>query len=407
MAGQMVDARADRIRVWRGIVRISSPALVALLGLGLHAAVQAGLAPAMSYLEDLPQPPASICLADPTERERSTDHSTLQERFEKRVRELAAKLGAEIESRSRIVKETAARGTINPAQEAAMGQAGVTAAEAEANRRLTSEQRRVAAMKKIEQTYGISQAEIDKLKQMKKEGKLEGIQGWGKAVTAERQAGAAIDPGKVTQAQKDTQETARLAQQLALISQRVGAAMSKHTERFRELAESEDQKRLMAVVKHHAHAPDMPSEAEMQDAAVREAKRRQVERDNGKKKPGDEEKAAENRYSKENCEARVSRFNQMNAAQNAYCRFLTPSYVEILRGMKTSLTAHQADYAELDRIQGEIARLQFGAKPVPEQQGLSMLIGVREYAQRLSSSYLYKLTNNKPMSAVNCGKLGF
>ena len=51
----------------------ASMASAALLAVGLPAVVQAQLSAATAYLEELPQPPASICVSNPTERERSTD----------------------------------------------------------------------------------------------------------------------------------------------------------------------------------------------------------------------------------------------------------------------------------------------------------------------------------------------
>lgn len=378
-------------------MRLSS---LALLALGLPGAAQS--LPATAYLEDLPLPPDSICVPMPDERDRSPDGSTAQERFEARVRQLSAALAGEIASRSRVVKEAGSRRTLSPAQEAAMGQPGIDLAEAQASQRLTPKQRHEAAMKKIEQTYGISAAEIDKLKQMKKEGNVAGVQGWGKAVTAERQAAADIDPAKTAQAQRDTLETAALAGKQAETARRIAAAVGKHTERFRELAESDDEKRLMAGIEHYLE----PYKREMAADALREAQERA--RNPGREQSKQEMEAKESkRYGpQESCEARIARLNQGNLAQQSYCQFLTRRYVTILQDLKRTLITHQGDYAELDRIQGEVARLQFKSKPMPEQQGLSMLSAARDYSQWLAKSYLYKLTNEKQKSAANCGKLG-
>ncbi len=379
-------------------MRLSS---LAFLALGLSGAVQSR--PATAYLEELPLPPDAICVPMPDERGRNPDGSTQQERFETRVRQLTAELVAEIESRSRAIKEAGKRGILQPAQEAAMGQPGVNVAEAKANQKLTPQQRRDAAMKKIEQAYGISPAEIDKLKQMKKEGNLAGVQGWGKAVTAERQAAAETDPAKMAQAQKDTMQTALLAKKQAATAQRIAAAVGKHTEGFRELAESEDQKRLMATYEKHLYLCDkhqMQAEEKRQAEEHRRNPDRQITQE--------EAEALADRIcpKKESCEARIARSNMAISAAWAYCKHLTPRYVATLQDLKRSLVTHQGDYAELDRIQGDITRLQFGTEPAAEQQGLSLLRAVRDYAQWLAKSYLYKLTNEQHQSAVNCGRLG-
>ncbi len=373
----------------------------AFLALGLCGAVQSR--PATAYLEDLPLPPDSICVPMPDERTRSPDGTTEQERFETRVGQLTDELLAEIDARSRAVKEAGKRGTLKPAQEAAMGQPGVSVAETDANKKLTPQQRREAAMKKIEQVYGVKPAEIDKLKQMKKEGNLTGLQGWGQAVTAERQAAAEIDPARMAQAQRDTMETAALAEKQSKAAQRIAAAVGKHTERFRELAESDDQKRLMATYEKHLYLCDKDQmEAE---------ERRQAEehrRNPGRQITQEEAEALADRIcaKKESCEAKTARTNMAISAAWAYCKQLTPQYVYIVQDFKRSLLAHQGDYAELDRIQGEIGRLQLGNKPALEQQGLSMLRAARDYAQWLAKAYLYKLTNEQHRSAANCGKLG-
>lgn len=120
-------------------MRHSSLAVLALCWLGGALPL-----PAVAYLEVLPQPPDAICAPLPDERDRSPDGTTAQERFEARVRQSTTERVVEIASRSRVIRAAGERRTLSPAHE--------------------------AALKKIEQTDGISAAEIDKLKLMKKEG---------------------------------------------------------------------------------------------------------------------------------------------------------------------------------------------------------------------------------------------
>lgn len=322
------------------------------LALSLPVCALAQSLPATAFLQRLPLVSAQhIC----------TDKDAPRTAFQLRLSEVTEALGAEIVRRERVLKDVR-RHNQKTTQQALAGTPGVGGVDAEAMKKMSRAERQQLSQQLMLQQYGVSPEEIAKLKAMKKSGNTEGIAGWGKAFSAEQQAAAAANPAAAAQSHGKALQTAQLAERQAVAAQRIGAALTKADVQLREL--------------------------ETDPAGLAELARLGALR----------QRAA----ALQPCEARKAALMALYNDETRYCGQMSVRHGAILESLRTAVVALQGEHEDLDRIEAEIQRLQFGIEPVPEQLGLSALKTVRDYAQRLGDAYQYNLHGARPDFATYC-----
>jgi hypothetical protein len=326
--------------------------LMPMLALCLPLAAHAQLIPAISYFSRLPAAPVG---------QPCPDASAPRAAFNAQLREVTEALTAQIASRDRVLKDVRSR-DLKTLQQAQLGTPGEGGVDGETMKKMSRAERQKMAQQMMEQRYGVTPEEIKKLKQMQRSGNTAGVTGWGQAMADEQQAAAAVDPAKAAQQQKNLMETARLAARQSELVQAVAAAQNKPETQLRELEQDPVGKERLAALALHR-----------QQAEKRTA-----------------------------CEAKASAMRSLYAEESAYCAAMAPRHVAILEGWRAAFVAHQGDYDEIDRIQGEIQQLQHGIQPAPEQQGLSALKAVRDYATRLTEAYRFNLHGDPPDFNLYC-----
>lgn len=316
------------------------------LVLGLALSAQAQLTPASHYLAQLPPLP----LGRPC-----PDAQAPRDAYAEQLREVERALVEQIVKREKVLKDVRSR-DMKTMQQAQLGTPGEGGVDGETMKRMSREERRKLAFQMAEQRYGISAAEVDKLKQMQRSGNTAGLAGWGQALSAEQQAAAQAQPAQAAQAQQSAMQVARLAARQAELAQ----ALSR--------AQGDTEQRLQDVAQH-------PSGLERLE---RLALRRQMA-----------ERA-------QTCEARVDVLKGIYREEQLYCAEMAPRHLDALHRARLALPAQLAQHDELERIQAEIQQLQHGIAPAPEQQGLAALKALRSHITLVGSAYRYELHGERP-----------
>ena len=297
-----------------------------------------------TYFNELPLRPPSPC----------SQKREVRDQFNNQVSGIAERLDEEIREREQVIKD-AKRKDSKKMQEAVMDQPGFQGVDEETMKRMSREQRKKKAEQMMEQKFGVSMDEINNLKQMKKEGKIEGVKGWGNAFTAEQQATAAMDPEKAAKTQQKNMEMAHLAGEQADLAMKLAEHTGKYDKKNLELADDPQGKQFFELVKSREN-----------DLAARQ-----------KEYPP--------------CKTIESMEKEINAAKKTYCNHMSTNYIEILDGLHVSIVEDMSNYDKLDQLQAQIQELQFGIKPVFEQEGLAALKAVRSYIYQLKKVYQYDL----------------
>jgi hypothetical protein len=73
----------------------------------------------------------------------------------------------------------------------------------------------------------------------------------------------------------------------------------------------------------------------------------------------------------------------------SYCNYMAPKLLDILRDWQSSLLISQGRYKELDRITGELQKVQTGIGLPDASSGLSGLEAIQRYVGVLGSAYQY------------------
>ncbi len=317
---------------------------ILLMLLALVFPAQALSTPASAFLSELPLRPPSPC----------AQKREVREQFNNQVADIAERLDEEIREREQLIK-AAKRKDSKKMQETVMDQPGFQGVDDDTMKRMSREQRKMKAEQMMEQKYGVSMDEINNLKQMKKEGKIEGVKGWGNAFTAEQQATVAMDPEKAAKTQQKNMETANLAGEHANLSMKLAEHVGKYDKKNLELADDPQGKQYLEMVKFRENA-----------LAARL-----------KEYPP--------------CKTVESMEKEINAAKKTYCNYMSTHYIEILDGLRVSIVEDMDNYDKLDQLQAQIQEIQFGIKPIYEQEGLVALKAVRSYIHQLKKVYQYDL----------------
>jgi hypothetical protein len=229
------------------------------------------------------------------------------------------------------------------------------------NKELSKEEKKAIADKMLQEKTGISMDEVEDLKKMSKEGK----KAWAEGYSAQQMANAMpnADGGKTEEQIEMEKEQVKnkkmfdLLQEQKLITDRIHASNIKYVNRMREL-DKEDSVALWIL------APDMKP---------------LLERLNEMGSPSDEE----------NEEAKSIR-SQLRKLEMVYCEKLTPHLIDIIGDCLTDLHKFMPDYKRLEEITAELSKTMPGINKDFSSPGLFQLEAVKSYVELLRHTFKYK-----------------
>lgn len=374
-------------RIFCRVLRPCSFAFLLPLVLGGVCSVGCAETPS-TYLNQLPDPPGSGCFVngqgDPA--------------FFARIDEVSERLNEDIAERKRVLKEAQNRNS-KAIQEAMMGQPGSEGVDAETLKHMSREAKRKKAEQLMEEQMGVSMEELKNLKKTNREGQ----EGWGKAMMGQMQADAAIDPARAAKNAQGNMRTAELAMRQTDLSHKIQAALSKWEQKMTEIEPKPDADELRTAIESQMR---QQGDGEMltglkdvlpQENATTKSYREAV------KTEEDKLKAMQAAY--RDCPDLNFQKRRVFTARESYCTNLSAPYLAALRGYLTAVIGALPDAEELDRVQMEIQKIQFGVDLPPEQQGMAGLGLVQGYIKKLRTAYRFDLTSG-PYEEFPCGTVG-
>lgn len=362
-----------------------------LLGAALFCATAAsGLAESPSaYLNRLPDVPGVGCFAD----------GSVDPVFIARIDEVSERLNEEIAERKHILKEAQDRNS-KTIQEAMMAQPGSEGVDAETLKHMSREAKRKKAEQVMAEQMGVSMEELNNLKKTSREGQ----EGWGKALMGQMQADAALDPTRAAKTAQGNMQTVGLAQRQSELAHKIQAALSKWEQKMAEIEPKPDADELRKAIETQVRQQgDGEALAALQGVLPQENATTRTYRE-AVKVEEDKLKAMQAAYA--SCPDLNFQKRRLYAALESYCTNLSPAHLAALNGYRTAVVASLPDAEEMDKIQVEIQKVQFGVEVPPEQVGMAGLGLVRDYINRLRTAYRFDLTPG-PYEELPCdGKLG-
>jgi hypothetical protein len=328
-----------------------------------------------AYLNQLPHPPGSGCFVngkgDPA--------------FFARIDEVSGRLNEEIAERKRVLKEAQNRNS-KTIQEAMMGQPGSEGVDAETLKHMSREAKRKKAEQLMEEQMGVSMAELKNLKKTNREGQ----EGWGKAMMGQMQADAAMNPEKAAKTAQGNMQTAELAMRQTDLSHKIQASLSKWEQKMSEIEPKPDADELRkAIDTQMRQQGDGEMLTGLKDILPQENATTKTYRE-AVKVEEDKLKAMQAAY--RDCPDLNFQKRRLYTAQESYCTNLSAPYLAALKGYQTAVIGALPDAEELDRVQMEIQKIQFGVELPPDQQGMAGLGLVQSYINKLRTAYLFDLT---------------
>lgn len=342
-----------------------------------------------AYLAQLPAVPESGCfvkgLGDPA--------------FSAQIDDVSDRLNEEIAERKRILKQAQNQNS-KTAQEAMMNQPGSAGVDDETLKQMSREAKRQKAAQVMEQQFGVSMEELKNLKKTSREGQ----EGWGKALMGQMQAEAAMDPEKAAKTAQGNMQTAQLAQRQADLAHKIQAALAKWEQKMTEIEPNPDADELRkAIDTQMRQQGDGEMLSGLQDVLPQENAITRTYRE-AVKTEEDKLKAMQAAY--RDCPDLNFQKRRLFTARESYCTNLSAHYLAALRGYQTAVIGALPDAEEMDKVQMEIQKIQFGVEAPPEQREMAGLGLVQGYIKKLRTAYLFDLTPG-PYEDLPCdGKLG-
>lgn len=352
---------------------LASPLLATALLLGLVATGRAESPSA--YLNQLPDPPGSGCFVD----------GQGDPAFFARIDEVSARLNEEIAERKRVLKEAQNRNS-KTIQEAAMTQPGSEGVDGETLKHMSREAKRKKAEQVMEEQMGISMEELKELKKTSRDGQ----EGWGKALMGQMQADAAMDPARAAKTAQANMQTAELAQRQSELAHKIQAALSKWEQKMAAIEPKPDADELRKAIEAQMRQQgDGEMLSGMQDVLPQESATTRTYRE-AVKTEEDKLKAMQAAYA--SCPDLNFQKKRLYTARESYCTNLSSPYLAALKGYQTAVIGALPDAEELDRVQMEIQKVQFGVEVPPEQREMAGLVLIQGYLKKLRTAYLFDLT---------------
>jgi len=252
----------------------------------------------------------------------------------------------------------------------------------------------------MEQQLGVSMEELKNLKKTSREGQ----EGWGKALMGQMQADAAMDPEKAAKTAQGNMQTAQLAQRQADLAHKIQAALAKWEQKMAEIEPKPDADELRkAIDTQMRQQGDGEMLSGLQDVLPQENAITRTYRE-AVKTEEDKLKAMQAAY--RDCPDLNFQKRRLFTARESYCTNLSARYLAALRGYQTAVIGALPDAEEMDKVQMEIQKIQFGVEAPPEQREMAGLGLVQGYIKKLRTAYLFDLTPG-PYEDLPCdGKLG-
>jgi multidrug efflux pump subunit AcrB len=244
---------------------------------------------------------------------------------------------------------------------------------------------------------------MEELKNLKKTSR-EGQEGWGKAMMGQMQAEAAMDPGKAAKTAQGNMQTAELALRQTDLAHKIQAALSKWEQKMTEIEPKPDADALRKSIETQVREQgDGEMLTGLKDVLPQENATTRTYRE-AVKVEEDKLKAMQAAYS--SCPDLNFQKRRLYTAQESYCTNLSAPYLNALNGYRTAVVTSLPDAAELDKVQMEIQKIQFGVEVPPEQRDMAGLGLVQGYIKKLRTAYMFDLTSG-PYEEFPCdGKLG-
>jgi hypothetical protein len=366
---------------------LASPLLTTALLLGLVATGRAESPSA--YLNQLPDPPGSGCFVngqgDPA--------------FFARIDQVSERLNEEIAERKRVLKEAQSRNS-KTIQEAMMAQPGSEGVDAETLKNMSREAKRKKAEQVMEEQMGVSMEELKNLKKTNRQGQ----EGWGKAMMGQMQADAAMDPARAAKNAQGNMQTAGLAQRQSELAHKIQAALAKWEQKMTEIEPNPDADEMRKAIETQMRQQgDGEMLTGLKDVLPQENATTRTYRE-AVKTEEDKLKAMQAAY--RDCPDLNFQKRRVFTARESYCTNLSVPYLAALKGYQTAVIGALPDAEELDKVQMEIQKIQFGVEMPPEQREMAGLGMVQDYIKKLRTAYMFDLTSG-PYEELPCdGKLG-
>jgi hypothetical protein len=281
-----------------------------------------------------------------------------------------------------------------------MNQPGSEGVDDETLKQMSREAKRQKAAQVMEQQLGVSMEELKNLKKTSREGQ----EGWGKALIGQMQADAAMDPEKAAKTAQGNMQTAQLAQRQADLAHKIQAALAKWEQKMAEIEPKPDADELRkAIDTQMRQQGDGEMLSGLQDVLPQENAITRTYRE-AVKTEEDKLKAMQAAY--RDCPDLNFQKRRLFTARESYCTNLSAPYLAALRGYQTAVIGALPDAEEMDKVQMEIQKIQFGVEAPPEQREMAGLGLVQGYIKKLRTAYLFDLTPG-PYEDLPCdGKLG-
>lgn len=342
-----------------------------------------------AYLQRLPDPPGSGCFVkgagDPA--------------FFAEIDRVSEQLNEEIAERKQILKEAQSRNS-KTMQESMMAQPGSEGVDGETLKHMSREAKRQKAEQLMEEQMGVSMEELKNLKKTNRQGQ----EGWGKALMGQMQADAAMDPARAAKTAQGNMQTVGLAQRQSELAHKIQAALAKWEQKMAEIEPKPDADELRkAIDTQMRQQGDGEMLSGLLDVLPQENATTRTYRE-AVKTEEDKLKAMQAAY--RDCPDLNFQKRRLFTARESYCTNLSAPYLAALRGYQTAVIGALPDAEEMDKVQMEIQKIQFGVEAPSEQREMAGLGLVQGYIKKLRTAYLFDLTPG-PYEELPCdGKLG-
>jgi len=220
------------------------------------------------------------------------------------------------------------------------------------SKNLTDAEKKALANKMVSQQTGMSMEEIQKMSKMSEAGK----KAYAEAYATEAMADAQANPKKYAPDEK-ARSLFNLGNEQKTLNQKIQGGMKK-TENMYAAIENDPEGKIMRdnMAKWNEKLMSMMGEVSASEAKIMD-----------------------------------NLADQITNEQIKYCNKFTPKYRKVLKQELADLKSSIPDCNRFDQVTGELFKLQSGVDPLPETSELSSLTLLGAYISHLKNAYYYKL----------------
>jgi len=220
------------------------------------------------------------------------------------------------------------------------------------SKNMTDAEKKALANKMVTQQTGMSMEEIQKMSKMSEAGK----KAYAEAYATEAMANAQTNPKKYTP-DENARNLFNLTNEQQTLNQKIQGGMKK-TENMYAAIENDPEGKIMRdnMAKWNEKLMSMMGEVSASEAKIMD-----------------------------------NLADQITNEQIKYCNKFTPKYRKVLKQELADLKSSIPDCNRFDQVTGELFKLQSGVDPLPETSELSSLTLLGAYISHLKNAYYYKL----------------